>query len=171
VCIPNELIHLKHLKLKNLTVTPQSLPFLSSLIQACMELVSLNIKSKSFQFVTYIAIYTCIISLYKYKLLFCSIDLVIKKNDIKVISNLTKLETLNLSWTTVNTLQNIYGLKKLTLQGCKNITSYDLTKVIESSPKLELLDVRRCKNINKAYIRKLVMCNNRLNNIPLKVLL
>jgi len=60
------------------------------------------------------AIYACIISLYNYKPLFCSIDISITDSDIKIIGNLEKLEKLNLSRTvTDNALQFICGLKEL----------------------------------------------------------
>jgi len=72
-------------------------------------------------------------------------------SSIKIIDNLRKLEKLNLNGATVtdNALQYICSLKKLAYQDCKGITESGLRRFIESSPKLELLDVTGCKNINR----------------------
>jgi len=122
----------------------------------------------------YTAIYAYIISLYKYKSLFCSIDTGIRDSDIKMIGNLEKLEKLDLSRTNItdNGLQYICGLKELVCWDCKRITNSGLKKFIESSPKLELLDIGKCRNINKAYIRKIAKatCKGRSNNVSLIVL-
>jgi len=73
---------------------------------------------------------------------------------------------------TDETLKYICGLKELACRDCKGITESGLKKFIESSPKLELLDIRGCKNIKESYIRKIAeaTCNSRSNNVPLKVL-
>jgi len=94
---------------------------------------------------------------------------------VTIIGNLEKLETLNLSRTTItdNALKYIYGLKKLILQNCMNITDSGLRNLMLFSPKLELLDIRRCETISKDLIRKIVHYENnrRLNNVPLDVLM
>jgi len=105
--------------------------------------------------------------------LLCSIGVWITDDHIKVISDLEKLEKLNLyrSLLTDNALQYIRGLKEMTFWDCKNITTPGLEKLIEFSPKLQLLEVRRCNNIDKACIYRIAKatCNGR-SNVRLKTL-
>jgi len=106
--------------------------------------------------------------------LFCSIDSRILDHDLKIISNIKNLEKLNISKTEItdNGLQYIYGLKKLICRDCKEISDSGIKKFIESSPNLELLDIRKCNKINKTYIHDIAtnISNNRSNNIPLIVI-
>jgi len=104
--------------------------------------------------------------------LFCSIGSEIVDSDLKIIGNIEKLEKLNISKTEItdNGLQYIYGLKKLICQDCMKINNSGIKKLIESSPKLELLDIRGCKRINKIYVTEIAAYNNRLNNTSLTVL-
>jgi phage FluMu protein Com len=103
-----------------------------------------------------------------------SIGSQIVDSDLKIIGNITKLEKLNISKTEITDhgLQYIYGLKKLICQDCMKISDSGIKMLINSSSKLELLDIRRCKQINKIYIREIATAvrNNRSNNVPLVVM-
>jgi len=136
--ISNQLIHLKDLTVKRFSNTTNC--FISNLIKESKTLVSLNIEGKSLQLLD-IVIHACLISLYK--LLFCSIGNNITNSDIKTISELEKLERLNLSKTAVtdHDLQYMCNLKELKCHNCWNITNSGLEKFIKTSPNLELLDI------------------------------
>jgi len=105
--------------------------------------------------------------------LFRSTGVTIINNDIKVIGNLKKLEKLCLIGMTVtdDALQYICGMRELTFQNCMEITDSGLKMLIESSPRLEVLNVIECNNIDEDYICKIAeaTCNSRSNNVLLKV--
>jgi len=171
ILIQNELI-LKHMVIKELKFDDR-IYFPSSFIQACKQLVSLDMEGKLFQFICrYMHVF--IIFLHKYKTLFRPIGFRIKKDNMQIIGNLEKLEKLNLSGTRIRdrALRYIHDLKELACRDCKSLTKSGLKQFIESSPKLELLDIRGCKNIKEPYIRKIAeaTCNSRSNNVPLEVL-
>jgi len=52
----NELVNLTYLEITHMRFPKRWVDFLTNFIQACHELVYLNIKCKSFQFVTYSSI-------------------------------------------------------------------------------------------------------------------
>jgi len=93
-------------------------------------------------------------------------------SDIKIIGKLRKLEKLNLSRTKVtnNALQYICDLKELELRGCTNITDFGLKELIKSSPKLELLEVRRCKQINNIHMIFIEVICNRSSDVMLNII-
>jgi hypothetical protein len=97
----------------------------------------------------------------------CSIGSQITNKDLENISNIEKLEKLDISETNITDcgLQYIYGLK-LICQNCMKISDFGVENLIEFSSKLELLDVRKCK-LNEVYIRMIATAaySNRSNNI------
>jgi len=107
--------------------------------------------------------------------LLCSIGMWIRNYHIRDICNLKKLEKLVIIRATVtdNDIKHITSLKKLTFWDCINVTHHGLGKLIMSSSKLELLQIKGCGIIDKEYLRKVLKatCNSRSNNVSLKVLI
>jgi len=79
---------------------------------------------------------------------------------------------LDLSGTPItdNGLQYICGLKELALRDCTEISNSGLKQLIESSPKLKLLEIKNCDNICEPYIYEIAEAtrNSRFNNVSLK---
>lgn len=91
---------------------------------------------------------------------------------IAAIATLPKLEVLIMSYLDLVTdlnLRDMNNLKRLECRSCK-FTDQTMINLIESAPKLELLDLSHCSGItNQTLTKAATVTINRTNNMILKI--
>ena len=112
-------------------------------------------------------------NLFKLKYLNLSCSVGITDNDLEPISNLPKLEELDISYNnniTGSVLVKFPRLKKLHVFGCDILEDDNIISFLRCAMNLELLDIRYCKKINVSVINAAIdVTKKRTNNLILEI--